>query len=106
MGIRALPNLPIICVLLACCISPGKLDAQPDNDLCQNAELIVLESGIPFAAQGDTANGATDGAEDAGCGPSNSPGVWYSLQGIGRPIYAQPCGSVFDSRLSIFRGDC
>ena len=45
MGIRALPNLPIICVLLACCISPGKLDAQPDNDLCQNAELIVLESG-------------------------------------------------------------
>ncbi|MEC7775557.1 MAG: thrombospondin type 3 repeat-containing protein [Planctomycetota bacterium] len=106
MGIRALPNLPIICVLLACCISIGKLDAQPDNDLCQNAELIVLESGIPFAAQGDTANGATDGAEDAGCGPSNSPGVWYSLQGIGRPIYAQTCGSVFDSRLSIFRGDC
>ena len=106
MGIRALPNLPAICVLLACCISPGVLDAQPENDLCQDAELIVLESGIPFAVQGDTANGATDGSEDAGCGPSDSPGVWYSLQGIGRPVYAQTCGSVFDSRLSIFRGEC
>ena len=53
MGIRALPNLPIICVLLACCISPGKLDAQPDNDLCQNAELIVLESGIPRTPAAD-----------------------------------------------------
>ena len=93
MGTRALSTLALSCALLACCLSTGFLSAQPANDLCLDAELIVVESGVPFDTEGDTSAGATDGAEDANCGPSASPGVWYSLEGSGRPVYAQTCGS-------------
>ena len=106
MGTRALPTLALSCALFACCFSTGFLSAQPNNDLCLDAELIVVESGVPFDTEGDTSNGATDGAEDADCGSSASPGVWYSLEGSGRPVYAQTCGTSFDSRLSVFRGSC
>ena len=84
----------------------GAAFAQPANDLCPDAEVLAPQSGIPATAEGSTADGATGGDEDAACGTSDSPGVWYSLEGAGRPVYVQTCGSDFDTRLSIFRGSC
>ena len=106
MGKRAFPPLPALYAVLFCCLFTGVLEAQPANDLCLDAEVLAPGSGIPAEAEGSTADGATGDDEDAACGPSDSPGVWYSLVGTGRPVYAQTCGSDFDTRLSIFRGTC
>ena len=83
----------------------GTLQAQQENDLCQDAQVLDLPAGGVIAVDGSTLLFSTD-AENASCGASNAPGVWYSVVGNGERITAETCGSLYDTRLSIFEGDC
>ena len=83
----------------------GTLQAQQDNDLCQDAQALDLQAGGVVAVEGSTLLFSTD-ADNASCGASNAPGVWYTLVGNGETLTAETCGSLYDTRLSIFEGDC
>lgn len=73
----------------------------PDNDLCADAETIEC---------GDVLSGTTVGAtfDDVGsCVTSNtSPGVWYHFIGTGADVTVDICNAPYDSKMSIFEGDC
>ncbi len=85
------------------------------HDLCVDAESITLIKGTDAAGagvltasvSGNTAN-ATDDTEpeDFGCGSSTSGGFWFIVTGNGQSIDASTCDSGFDTRLSVFSGDC
>ena len=90
----------------------------PDNDVCIDAEELVLEE-RPGALGGEVTLGvitdgdtsfATPDAENAVCGASNAPGVWYVVVGNGARMTAALCGSTYDTRVSVFSsgldGDC
>ena len=82
------------------------LHAQQENDLCRDARELDLPAGGVVAVEGNTAGGATVDGENASCGASNAPGVWYSFAGTGEAVNAETCGSLYDTRLSIFEGSC
>ena len=84
----------------------------PENDICLDAEELVLEEGINANGQramianvtGDTTFAAED-AENQACGTSTAPGVWYMVFGTGDSMTANTCaGSLYDTRLSVFNG--
>ena len=85
----------------------------PENDLCVDATELVFAEEINDAGElslSATVEGSTFFAsqdpESAGCGASNAPGVWYSLVGVGEGMRAETCGSVYDTRLSVYEGSC
>lgn len=72
------------------------------NDLVCNATAISC---------GQTLNGTTVGANNAGTGenltcgtPQTMPGVWYVVPGNGQIMTASLCGTVWDSKISVFNG--
>ena len=72
------------------------------NDLVCNATAISC---------GQTLNGTTVGANNAGtgenltCGTGQTmPGVWYVVPGNGQIMTASLCGTVWDSKISVFNG--
>ncbi len=84
----------------------------PLNDACFDADELILEEGFNIDGQqamvavvdGDTTF-ATPDAENAACGASDAPGVWYMVFGTGESITAATCsGSFYDTRLSVFDG--
>ena len=84
----------------------------PDNDVCIDAEELVLEErSAGFgrtnmssgAIRGNTISAAPDGA-NAVCGGSNAPGVWYIVSGNGELMTAALCGSTYDTYISVFSG--
>ena len=85
----------------------------PENDLCVDAtELIFAEEinaagelSLSVTVEGSTFFASQD-PESTGCGASNAPGVWYSLVGTGEGMRAETCGSVYDTRLSVYEGSC
>jgi hypothetical protein len=84
----------------------------PENDICLDAEELVLEEGINADGQramianvtGDTSFASED-VESQACGASTAPGVWYMVFGTGDSMTANTCGgSLYDTRLSLFNG--
>jgi hypothetical protein len=79
-----------------------------ENYICPSAERIPTgESTNSFMFTGSTAEAAI--ADASVCGLAvQSPGAWYVLKGNGRNIIASTCneGTSFDTRLSIFHGNC
>ena len=73
----------------------------PANDLCYDAEYIGC---------GDVLSGTTVNAnfDDVGtCETSNTaPGVWYHFIGTGADVTVDICEAPYDSKMSIFEGDC
>jgi hypothetical protein len=74
----------------------------PANDLICNA--------IPITC-GQTLNGTTINATNAGtgevqnCGVNQTmPGVWYSVAGTGSSMVASLCGTAWDSKIEVFSG--
>lgn len=64
-------------------------------------------SSIPAIITGSTAAAVTDESFDV-CGSIsvNGAGVWYALQGKGRPLSLSTCfGSSYDTQISIYEGD-
>ncbi|MCX8210835.1 MAG: T9SS type A sorting domain-containing protein, partial [Lewinella sp.] len=74
----------------------------PANDDCSAAVTLVCNA----AAISGTTVGATDNADDVGCG--QGPAVWYSFVGAGLPvsITADPDNASYDIELAVATGDC
>lgn len=80
----------------------GPVEAQPFNDLCDDAELLLFDKGA-VTIDGDTSDGATTDPENANCGASPAPGIWYAVEGTGEWMTATTCAQAqFDTRLSVF----
>jgi hypothetical protein len=74
----------------------------PANDLVCSATAITC---------GATLSGTTINATNAGTGenqtcgtPQTMPGVWYVVPGNGQIMTASLCGTVWDSKISVFNG--
>ena len=103
MGKRVLPPLPALYTVLFCCLFTGVLEAQPFNDLCDDAELLLFDDSPTVTIDGDTADGATDDPENDTCGNSSAPGLWYAVEGTGDWLNATTCAQAqYDTRLSVF----
>jgi hypothetical protein len=74
----------------------------PTNDLVCNAITILCGS----STAGTTLNASNSGSGENGvCGVSQSqPGVWYVVSGNGQTMTASLCGTVWDSKISVFSG--
>lgn len=74
----------------------------PRGDKCRNAIPLSDDS-----LMGSTVQATMDFPFDYSCGsPIDSPGVWYEIEGEGRGVEVNICGSDFDSAISIFKGLC
>ena len=76
--------------------------AAPANDLVCNATSISC---------GGTISGTTLGASNSGTGEAGScgvsqtmPGVWYVVAGNGQVMTASLCGTIWDSKMSVYSG--
>jgi len=76
-----------------------------DNDGCDGAIALDLATGQAIV-DGTTAEGATPDAENADCSASTAPGLWYTAVGNGGAMSAGLCGSSYDTKISVFSGDC
>ena len=102
----AVPGVFVLLALLVC----SRVSAQVANDLCDGAQRLTLRDVagarvLTATAEGDT-KGATDDPENDNCGNSSAPGLWYSVSGVGAEMTASLCGSNYDTRISVFSGDC
>ncbi len=87
---------------------PGTLEIAepppaPDNDDCENAVAVGLNSLTPGTTTGATNDEAPD------CGTEvTAPGVWYALVGDGSEVTVETCDEVFnyDTRLNVYRDGC
>ena len=100
------------CAQYTLAVDEGEAPPPPDNDVCIDAEELVLEErSAGFgrtnlstgAIRGNTISAAPDGA-NAACGGSNAPGVWYIVVGNGERMTAALCGSTYDTYVSVFSG--
>lgn len=95
-------------LLIFCCFN--SLYAQPANDLCVNAEEIIILGGMGTGS-GFTGSGTSIGAPPS-CGPVSNggdKGVWYTFTGTGMTLYEiTTCNSFtdFDTEISLFTGSC
>lgn len=84
----------------------------PDNDLCADAEDIIIPSGGTGTGSGTTLGATTAGAPpNCGSGVDNGSfgGVWYTFTGIGGRAYeVSTCNAFtnFDTEISVFAGAC
>jgi hypothetical protein len=74
----------------------------PVNDLCSNA--IVLSCGQTLS--GYTDSSTSDSAPTCNTFTNTSPGVWYTFTGNGGTATISLCGSTFDTKLSVYTGNC
>ncbi len=81
------------------------------NDDCIDAALVACDT----VTAGSTANATFDDESTLGtCGTAiTAPGVWYSVVGTGGDITASTCfdsllpgSTTFDTKISVFDGDC
>ena len=75
----------------------------PANDLVCNATTILCGS----TTSGTTVNATTTGTYEGvtTCGVSQTmPAVWYKIVGNGQVMSASLCGTVWDSKISVFSG--
>ncbi len=75
------------------------------NDNCEGAIGLDLSKGLAEIS-GSTAAGAALDPENGNCGASSAPGVWFTAVGRGTAMYAGTCDSGYDTKLSVFSGEC
>jgi hypothetical protein len=76
-----------------------------ENDGCQGAIALDLAGGSAII-EGTTAEGASVDPENADCSASTAPGLWYTAEGLGGAMSASLCGSAYDTKLSVYTGEC
>jgi hypothetical protein len=76
------------------------------NDLCPGAIPLEIDSGE--SVFGNTINANPDSVPGQFCGEEiTAPSVWYSVIGTGFNTSVGLCvGTDFDTKLSVFKGDC
>ncbi len=78
----------------------------PPNDACADALPIVID-GSPAVGQTLTATIDDEaGLEDCDFGEITTPGVWYTFVGNGEVLQAATCVADYNTRLSVYSGDC
>ena len=76
-----------------------------DNETCTDALSLDVSAGEASISSRTTLN--QDDPENDACGDSSAPGIWYSAVGGGGAMTASTCNQAnFDTRLSIFTGEC
>ncbi len=76
----------------------------PINDLVCNALSISCGSSVSGTTIGSTNSGTGEGGA---CGTSQTmPGVWYTVTGNGDQMTASLCATAWDSKISVFSGNC
>ncbi len=109
------PSVPVnavrqclVILVIFCCYN--SLYAQPANDLCVDAEEIIIIGGTGTGS-GSTGSGTSIGAPPS-CGPVDNiggKGVWYTFTGTGMTLYEiTTCNDFtdFDTEISVFTGSC
>jgi len=93
-----------IVMLFIMLVTSPTVFGQVVNDLCSDA--IDLGSNCSITVSGTTV-GATIDPVDA-CGtPITAPGVWYTIEGVGRDMTASTCNdATFDTKISVYSGTC
>jgi hypothetical protein len=77
----------------------------PANDECPKALGPLQSDGTII--QGSTAGAVVDSTVPFCLNAVTSPGVWYFVTGDGSTLQASLCdGASFDTRLSVYEGDC
>jgi hypothetical protein len=69
----------------------------PDNDLCENAEVLVCNSSIV----GSTALSTNTGSPNVCPDGAGDNGVWYTFVGDGSYVTLSTCGSPIDTRIMV-----
>jgi hypothetical protein len=83
------------------------LALSPANDQVCAATPVTCGSSTPGSTLNATGNGTNEGGDVCGFGQASNPAVWYSIQGTtGRTITASLCGSLWDSRIGVYSGNC
>jgi hypothetical protein len=80
-----------------------------DNDKCEHAFGPVTPTSFGAIVSYTTTNAEVDSHVVSTCGgasASTTPGVWYEVEGDGRPLTASTCSdeTTFDTQISVFRG--
>jgi hypothetical protein len=85
---------------------PAALLAQPANDLCGNAEnILVPPAGGTTTVTGTTTDSTFDGAPF--CGTTNTTGgVWYTVTHEGGLILSTCNQANYDTKISVFKDGC
>jgi hypothetical protein len=102
-------------------VSPTSPDSEPstsddftvqivDNDKCDHAFGPVTARSAGTVLSYSTVNAGAD-SEVGSCDGASAgmdPGVWYQVEGTGRPTTASTCSedTTFDTHLSVFQGGC
>jgi len=78
------------------------------NDVCTGAEPLTFDADGTVTISATTIGDCIfPDPENANCGASTAPGVWYSVVGEGIEMSASTCNQAdFDTKLSVFAGDC
>jgi len=82
-----------------------------DNDDCPYAYGPIVPTSAGVILPYSTTTATTDVDESLSCGGAladGGPGVWYMVEGTGRPLTASTCSEAtnFDTQISVFLGDC
>jgi hypothetical protein len=76
----------------------------PSNDLICNATTINCGQNLSGTTIGSSNSGSGEGGS---CGTSQTTGgVWYKIVGTGDLITASLCATSWDSKMSVFEGNC
>lgn len=88
--------------------APGRLIAQtPPNDLCADAASVACATD-PFGVSGNNTGATPTSAPSCSGVTPGSNAVWYSIIGNGGLIQLDTCSPLtnFDTRISVYTGDC
>ena len=83
-----------------------------DNDECQFAFGPILPTSAGVLMSYSTTNAESDpevsNAPCGGAAAGGGPGVWYLVEGTGRPLTASTCSddTTFDTQISVYGGTC
>jgi len=89
------PRLSLIVVALLCSLNLFS------NDDCDDAQLLSCGEVIMNSTEGATEDTAPY------CGTLiSAPGKWFQFDGTGDEIQVKTCQSSYDTRLSVYQGDC
>lgn len=89
------PRLSLLLIALLCTLNLFS------NDACENAQLLICGEVIM-----DSTSEATEDTAPY-CGTLiSAPGKWFQFEGTGDEVQVKTCQSSYDTRLSVYQGDC
>ncbi len=72
----------------------------PENDSCAGAVMLTCGSTVEGSTGNTTDTGVPIGLD---CNSNPGPGVWYQFSGSGELVELSTCGSVIDTKISVWQ---